>query len=76
MTQWEKFAAQVNQFETRGKGPAPYRIIGDRVSIKKCAAREFIGRVPGHLLSQQMNAFAEIAGKPDDVRTFAAAASG
>ncbi len=70
MTQWEKFADQVNQFESRGKGPAPYKIIGDWVSIEKGTTKEFIGRVFGHMLSQHMAAFAEIAGKPDDVRRF------
>jgi alpha-L-rhamnosidase len=70
MSQWEKFASQVNRFETQAKGPAPYQIIGDWVSIEKGTTREFIGRVLGHMLSKQMAAFAEIVGKPDDVRTF------
>jgi alpha-L-rhamnosidase len=70
MTQWEKFAKQVNQFESKGKGPPPYKIIGDWVAIEKGTTREFIGRVLGYLLSTQMAAFAEIAGKPEDIRTF------
>lgn len=46
MTQWKKFAAQVNQFETRGKGPAPYRIIGDWVSIKRALPENSSGVSP------------------------------
>jgi alpha-L-rhamnosidase len=70
MTQWEKFAKQVNEFEAKGKGQTPYKIIGDWVSIEKGTTREFIGRVLGYLLSKQMADFAEIVGKPEDIRTF------
>ncbi len=71
MTQWEKFSKQVNQFEAQPKkGPPPYKIIGDWVSIEKGTTTEFIGRVVGYLLSKQMAAFAEITSNTTDIRTF------
>ncbi len=71
LTQWEKFATQVNQFEAANrKGAPPYRIIGDWVSIEQGTSKEFIGRVLGYLLSTQMAACAEITGHADDLRTF------
>jgi len=69
MTQWEKFAKDVDARD-RKKGPAPYRIIGDWVSIEKGTSKEFIGRVLGYMLSTQMAEFARLAGQDDDVRTF------
>ena len=67
MTQWEKFAKQA---DAEKSGPAPYKIIGDWVSLEKATSKEFIGRVFGYLLSSQMAAFAKITGHEEDVRTF------
>ena len=76
MTNWQKFAQQVDVHEqNKSKGEAPYKIIGDWVSLEHGTTREFIGRVFGYRLSLQMTDFARITGHDADVATFTALAS-
>lgn len=73
MTQWEKFAKQVNEAKKSGK--KPYSIIGDWVSIEKGTTKEFIGRIMGYILSIQMVEFAKITNHSSDVEVFTNLAS-
>lgn len=70
MTQWEKLIDQLTDNPAVGKKDASYRIIGDWVSLEKGTTREFIGRVMGYQLSQQMVDCARLAGNTADEATF------